>query len=100
MSTLTVPARLSRPPGTANGGWLAGTPAAPVDAPTVSVRLRRPVPLDRPLSVRTDGAAELHDDAELLARAEPSSRDLEPPALPSLPEAAAARARAVRSAAR
>ena len=94
MSTLTVPARLSRPPGTANGGWLAGTPAAPVDAPTVSVRLRRPVPLDRPLSVRTDGAA------ELLAQAEPSSRDLEPPALPSLPEAADARARAVRSAAR
>jgi hypothetical protein len=100
VSTLPVPARSCGPPGTANGGWPAGTPAALVDAPTVSVRPRRPVPLDRPLSVRTDGAAELHDDAELLARAEPSSPDLEPPAFPSLREAAAARARAVWLAAR
>jgi hypothetical protein len=90
---LTVPARFCGPPGTANGGWLAGTLAALVDAPTVSVRLRRPVPLERPLAVRTDGAAELYDGAELLARAEPSSLDLGVPALasrPSLPEAAAA----------
>ncbi|MGY1762195.1 hypothetical protein ACI79G_08815 [Geodermatophilus sp. SYSU D00779] len=71
MPALTVPARFCGPPGTADGGWLAGTPAALVDAPAVSVRLRRPVPLDRLLSVRTDGAAELHDDAELLAAEAP-----------------------------
>ncbi|MGR6966484.1 hypothetical protein ACU610_18665 [Geodermatophilus sp. URMC 61] len=90
MSTLTVPTRFCGPPGTANGGWLAGTLATLVDAPTVSVRLRRPVPLERPLRVRTDGAAELYDDAELLARAEPSSLDLEIPQPPSVAQAAAA----------
>jgi hypothetical protein len=88
VSALTVPGRFCGPPGTANGGWLAGTLAALVDAPTVSVRLRRPVPLERPLDVRVDGAAELYDDAELLARAEPSSLVLDVPTPPSPAEAA------------
>ncbi len=90
MPTLTVPARFCGPPGTANGGWLAGTLAALVDAPAVSVRLRRPVPLERPLDVRTDGGAELSDGAELLARAEPALLELDVPPPPSRAEAAAA----------
>ncbi len=90
MPVLTVPGRFCGPPGTANGGWLAGTLAALVDAPAVSVRLRRPVPLERPLLVRAEEVAELYGDAELLARAEPSSLALDVPAAPSVTEAAAA----------
>ena len=90
MSALVVLGRFCGPPGTANGGWLAGTLAALVDAPAVSVRLRRPVPLERPLEVRTGGGVELYDDAELLARAEPSSLELDVPVAPSPAEAAAA----------
>ena len=95
MSALTVAARFCGPPGTANGGWLSGRLAAEVDAATVSVRLRRPTPLERPLDLRRDGdAVELLDDGELLARAEPAELDLEVPPAPS-PEVAAAAAAAL-----
>src|SRR3712207_7477696 len=51
--------------------------AALVGAPAVSVRLRRPTPLDRPLDVRTtDAGVELLDDDELLATAAPAVLDL------------------------
>jgi hypothetical protein len=93
VSSLTVAARFCGPPGTANGGYLAGRLAAEVGAPTVAVRLRRPTPLDRPLELRRAGAAvELLDGAELLARAEPAELDLEVPAPPPVEAAAAAAA--------
>lgn len=93
MPSLTVATRFCGPPGTANGGYLGGRLSAWVDAGTVSVRLRRPTPLDRPLEVRTtDTGAELHDGAELLASATPAELDLEVPAPPSLAGAAAAQA--------
>ena len=73
MSAISVDARFCGPPGVANGGYLAGRLAVAVDAGTVSVRLRRPTPLDRPLQQRRDGSAvELLDGDEVLARAEPS----------------------------
>ncbi|WP_116450720.1 hypothetical protein [Blastococcus litoris] len=93
MSTLTVAGRFCGPPGTANGGYLAGRLAAVVGAPAVSVRLRRPTPLDRPLEVRTTAAAaELLDGDELLATALPADLDLDVPPPPSPAEAAAAQA--------
>jgi hypothetical protein len=99
MTELTVVSRFCGPPGTANGGYLAGRLAAVVGAPAVTVRLRRPTPLDRPLEVRApDGGldphdgVELFDGAELLATAVPDELDLDVPAAPSPQEAAAARA--------
>ncbi|MFD2092847.1 hypothetical protein [Blastococcus deserti] len=99
MPTLTVAERFCGPPGTANGGYLGGRLAALVGGPTVSVRLRRPVPLERPLEVRPgDGGrdlrngAELVDGEELLATAVPADLDLDVPAPPSPAEAAAAQA--------
>jgi hypothetical protein len=91
--TLTVAERFCGPPGTANGGYLAGRLAALTGADTVSVRLRRPTPLGRVLQVRRDGpAVELVDDGELLATATPTELDLDVPAAPSARDAAAAQA--------
>lgn len=91
MSTLTVPARFCGPPGTANGGYLAGRLATLVGAGTVSVRLRRPTPLDRELEVRRNGAVvELLDGDQLVARAEPAELDVQVPEPPSLEQARAA----------
>jgi hypothetical protein len=91
--TLTVPARFCGPPGAANGGYLAGRLAALVGGDTVTVRLRRPTPLDRPLEVRIAGkAVELRDGGELLATAAPDTLDLEVPEPPSRHDAASAAA--------
>lgn len=93
MPTLTVAERFCGPPSTANGGYLAGRLAALVGAGTVSVRLRRPTPLARPLQVRRDGpAVELLDGKELLATATPADLHLAVPPAPSPAEAAAAQA--------
>jgi hypothetical protein len=93
VSTLTVAGRFCGPPGAANGGYLAGRLATLVGYVTVSVRLRRPTPLDRPLDVRSTGAGlELLDGDEVLATATPAELDLEVPTPPSLAQAAAAQA--------
>jgi hypothetical protein len=93
VATLSVPERFCGPPGTANGGYLSGRLAAFVDAPVVSVRLRRPVPLERELAVRAvDGGAELTDGDELLATAAPAALDLVVPEAPGPAVAAAASA--------
>jgi hypothetical protein len=93
VSTLTVAERFCGPPGTANGGYLGGRLAAQVDAPAVSVRLRRPTPLGRPLEVRSTGdGVHLLDGDELLVTAAPADLDLAVPAPPSPAEAAAAQA--------
>ncbi|MFD9698566.1 hypothetical protein [Lentzea sp. NPDC059081] len=84
VSTVRVAARFNGPPGMGNGGYSAGLFAARVDAGTVSVRLRRPVPLDRDLEVRDGG---LYDGDDLIASAEPATLDLEVPPAPTLEEA-------------
>ncbi|SMC89479.1 hypothetical protein [Lentzea albidocapillata] len=90
MSTVTVASRFNGPPGMGNGGYSAGLLAAHVDARTVSVRLRKPVPLDRELQVR-DG--QLLDGDVVIASAEPAALDLEVPAAPTLDEALKASAK-------
>lgn len=90
---MTVPGRFCGPPGTANGGYLSGRLAALVGAGSVSVRLRRPIPLDRELDVQpAAGGVELYAGEELLASAAPAELDLAVPPPPSLAEAAAAAA--------
>ncbi|HUQ58211.1 hypothetical protein [Lentzea sp.] len=90
MSTVRVAARFNGPPGSGNGGYSAGLLAACVDARTVSVRLRKPIPLDRDMQVR-DG--DLVDGENLIASAEPAALDLEVPAVPTLDEAREAAAK-------
>jgi hypothetical protein len=90
---MTIAERFCGPPGTANGGYLSGRLAAHVGTDTVTVRLRRPTPLGRPLELRADGpAVELSDGAELLASAAPGELDLQVPEPPPAAEAAAAAA--------
>lgn len=91
--TLTVPGRFNGPPGTGNGGWSAGRLARELGVASATVRLRRPVPLDRPLGVvRRGQGLELHDRDELVAAAVPDRLDLEP--APPVTVAAAAAASA------
>lgn len=47
--TLVVPRRFRGPARSGNGGWSAGALAAALDVPVVTVRLRRPPPLETPL---------------------------------------------------
>ncbi|MDX8149163.1 hypothetical protein SK854_44070 [Lentzea sp. BCCO 10_0061] len=90
MSTVTVASRFNGPPGMGNGGYSAGLLAAHVDAETVSVRLRKPVPLDREMEVRN---GQLFDGETVIASAEPATLDLEVPTAPTLDEALKASAK-------
>lgn len=89
-ATVTVASRFNGPPGSGNGGYSAGLLAAHVDAAAVSVRLRKPIPLDRELQVR-DG--QLLDGEVVIASAEPAALDLDVPAAPTLDEALKASAK-------
>lgn len=89
MSTVRVAARFNGPPGSGNGGYSAGLLAAHVDAPAVSVRLRKPVPLDREMKVV---GGELLDGDAVIASAEAATLELDVPAVPTLDEARAAQA--------
>ncbi len=53
-STVTIPTRYQGPPGTANGGCVAGLLAAAI-GPTATVRLEAAVPLDTELHLAADG---------------------------------------------
>jgi len=85
VSELLVPHRFNGPAASGNGGWGAGTLAGlldhdcPVDRadgwPTVTVTLRRPLPLDRPVPV-SDGVAV--DDDGVVATAEVVEAEPEP----------------------
>jgi hypothetical protein len=89
--TLTIPARFSGPPGSANGGVTCGLVAGLVGAEEVGVSLRSPPPLERPLSVARDGdRVELRDGDLLVAEGAPDELRLEVPDPVSPDEAAAA----------
>jgi hypothetical protein len=87
--TIEIAPRFCGPPGSGNGGYVAGRLAAFVEASAVAVRLRRPPPLARPLAVRRadDGTAVLLDGDVTVAEARPAEIDLAPPPAPSHEEA-------------
>ncbi len=75
LSGLVIDRRFEGPPGSANGGYVAGALAARLPAgAAVEVTLHRPVPLDVELEVAggTDGAAELRAGEASLATARPA----------------------------
>ena len=93
MTTLVVPHRYRGPARSGNGGWSAGALAEHVDAPVVTVRLRRPPPLDAPLGVRHEDGWLLacQDDAAVL-QARPAAGPLTPVDMVDVDEARAAEA--------
>jgi hypothetical protein len=83
METLTIPGRFCGPPGVGNGGYVAGVLARGLGS-AVTVKLRAPTPLDRPLQVeRGKASARLRDGALLIAEAAPSEFEIDVPAPPS-----------------
>ncbi len=70
---LIIDGRFNGPPESANGGYTAGLLAERVGPGAVEVTLRRPPPLDTPLTVDTapDGTVRLFADGELIAEATP-----------------------------
>ncbi len=91
--TVTIPRRFNGPPDLGHGGYSCGTLARLVDSPAASVSLRRPVPLDRPLTVRreADGSVAALDGDDVVAQGAPAELDLDVPEPPSAEEARAAR---------
>jgi hypothetical protein len=79
--------RFCGPPGSANGGYCAGSLASLLDG-AVEVTLRKPPPLERSFEVElSDASASLKDGPELVAEARKTSLDLETPTPPSFEQA-------------
>jgi len=94
--TLKIPARFNGPAESANGGYTCGRVAELVGADVVSVSLRLPPPLERPLEVvRDNGRVELRDGDSLVAEGEPDELLLDVPD-PVEPQRAAAASEAGR----
>ncbi|MGO9802142.1 MAG: hypothetical protein ACLPQ6_12070 [Steroidobacteraceae bacterium] len=88
MKTLTIAARFCGPPTSSNGGYFAGSVAA-LASRTVTVRLLKPPPLERELTVEEleGGALSVLDGAEPVGEARPAALDLELRAAPDYLEA-------------
>jgi hypothetical protein len=86
---VTIPARFNGPPASANGGYTCGAVASLVGAEEVTVSLRSPPPLERPLTVvRVGASVEVFDGDVLVAEGAPGEFGLDvPDAVP--PEEAA-----------
>ncbi|MBL1075007.1 hypothetical protein JK358_11440 [Nocardia sp. 2] len=87
MTTLRIPSRFNGPPGSGNGGWVAGLLAELRDDAVVKVTLRRPPPLETPLRV-TDGG--LYDGETLVAESVPGEFLHDAPAAVAYADAASA----------
>lgn len=84
---LVVPPELCGPPESANGGVIAGILAGHLDG-VVEVTLRRPVPLDEPLTLERLGSAViLRRGPDVLALAQPGEAPPMPPPPPSWADA-------------
>lgn len=75
-----IPTRFRGPPESGNGGWVSGSLAEMLDpAATVTVRLRTPPPLERPLRVSRDvDVLRAHDGQTLVAEASLAGRLSDP----------------------
>lgn len=94
MTRLTIDPRFCGPPGIGQGGFVAGLLAEALGGSDVTVSLRAPAPLGRPLEMRSsDDHVRLHDGETLVAEARRATLDLTVPAPPSMGEAVAASAR-------
>ena len=93
--TVTIPRRFNGPPDFGHGGYSCGVVAALVEAPSASVSLRRPVPLDTPLAVRRgdDGLVTVVDGEEVVAEGAPAELELDVPEPVAVEAARAARGR-------
>lgn len=87
MTTLRIPSRFNGPPGTGNGGYVAGLLADTRADAVVKVILRSPPPLEVPLRVADGGL--FHGDA-LVAQSAPGEFDRPAPQSVSASEAASA----------
>jgi len=89
--TLVIPARYCGPPGTANGGYVAGMLAAYIDGVT-EVSLWKPTPLDTPLNIifDSDGTVRLQQEEEIILTARAMDFELDVPAAPTYAQAEAA----------
>jgi hypothetical protein len=77
---ITIPGRFRGPSRSANGGYSAGTLAQYIEG-AAEVTLRRPVPIETPLDVTTDGdRVVMIDGDDLVAEATASELELEAPA--------------------
>ena len=84
---IVIDSRYCGPPGSANGGYVAGLLAGRIGRPA-DASFRRPVPLGRELQLDRDGdGAKLFHAGELLVEAKPIDLHLPVPAPPSLAEA-------------
>lgn len=87
-SPLVIAARYCGPPNSGNGGYVAGLLARQLGAGPVEVTLRKPPPLDCPLSVEdSPGRLALCDGDALIAEARRASCDVAVPPAPSFEQA-------------
>ncbi|WP_405225171.1 hypothetical protein [Lentisalinibacter sediminis] len=86
--TVVIDTRHCGPPESGNGGYSAGLLGTRLPG-TPEVRLHRPPPLDRPLTLRLAGG-ELLDGETVVASARPGAIEGELPPAPTLAEASAA----------
>ena len=85
---VTISKKFMGPPGMANGGYVAGLMARPF-AGAVTVRLHRPVPLERPLALHNGNGWQLTEGEALIASARADTFALNLPDLPAFAEVAA-----------
>lgn len=85
--TITIATRFNGPPGSGNGGYVCGLLAREITGPSQAT-LRVPPPLEKPLTLASDGQhATLHDGDTLVGEARAVAFDLKPLTPPSLSEA-------------
>jgi len=88
VGSVTVDDRFCGPPRSGNGGYVCGLVAAALPGGPVSVRLKAPPPIGKPLRLEVeDGAARLLDGETLIAEGARAPLALEVPPAPSLAEA-------------
>jgi hypothetical protein len=70
--TISIARRFAGPPESGNGGYTAGRIAGVLASQPVMVTLRKPPPLEHPMTLsRSDGTTRLTGDGELIAEATP-----------------------------